>query len=48
MSYRNRKTEALCGECRKGRVVPMSRYYNYWTSRLSMEEIREIAQGIWG
>jgi len=48
IAYRNRDTTAYCPACRKGKVVPFSRYHNYWTKRFTMDEIREMAHDIWG
>ena len=39
---------ALCPECRKGNVVPRTRFHNYWLERYSIEEIREMGRQIWG
>lgn len=38
----------LCGDCRKGNVVPRTQFHNYWLERFSRDEIEEMARGIWG
>ena len=48
ISHRNRNSPALCPECRKGNVVPRTRYHNYWLERFSLDEIRELGRQIWG
>jgi hypothetical protein len=44
-STRNGKT---CVDCRSGKVVKKSQFYNYWTVRFTMEEIEEMAKACWG
>jgi hypothetical protein len=46
--YLSRYLRRLCRECSLGRVVPSTRFHNYWTARFSMEEICDMAKGIWG
>ena len=48
MAYRNRKTAALCTDCRKGKVVFRTKYHRYWTERFTMDEIHDLARAIWG
>ena len=48
ISYRFRASEADCRECRKGKVVKLSQYHNFWLKRFSMEEIQELGRSIWG
>ena len=38
----------ICPDCKKGHVVPMTQFYNYWLERYSMDEIREMGRAIWG
>lgn len=37
-----------CPECRSGNVVPRWTFCTFWTERFTMEEIRDMAQAIWG
>ena len=48
VAYRNRKTAALCTDCRKGKVVFRTKYHRYWTERFTMDEIHDLARAIWG
>ena len=48
IAYRNRDTPAFCPSCRKGKVVRMSQYHNYWLKRFTREEIEAMAKAIWG
>ena len=48
LAFRNRNTQAVCPECRKGNVVKRSQYHNYWLQRFSLQEIREMGRAIWG
>lgn len=47
---RNASRDGRCRDCRRknGKVIPISRYYGFWTERFTMEEIREMARAIWG
>lgn len=45
---KNRNPMRLCPECRKGNVVPRTRFHNFWLERYSLEEIRELGRAIWG
>lgn len=46
--FATRYGNSLCGDCRAGRVVPRTRFHNYWLERFTMEEIEEMARAIWG
>ena len=48
IAYRNRDTLAECQSCRKGNIVRLSQYHNYWLKRFSKEEIEQMAKAIWG
>ena len=48
ISKRNRKTRALCGDCRSGNVVPRTSFCGYWLELFSEEEIEQMATAIWG
>jgi len=48
LSNRNRKSEALCADCRKGNVVPRWTFCTFWVERFTEEEIEEMARAIWG
>lgn len=48
ISYRFRLSDAWCPDCRKGKIVPLSQYHNYWLKRFSLDEIQEIGKAIWG
>ncbi len=48
LAFRNRNSQAICSDCRKGKVVKRSRYENFWLERFTMEEIRELGKQIWG
>jgi hypothetical protein len=37
-----------CWDCKKGRVVRREDFYAFWLERFSPDEIREMAQAIWG
>ena len=42
-----RRGTHICVDCKRGHVIPKSQFHNYWTSRYTMEEIRELARAIW-
>jgi hypothetical protein len=48
IAKRNASTKALCGECRKGNVVPRWTFCGFWVELFSDEEINEMAEAIWG
>ena len=48
ISSRNRKTSALCHDCRKGRVVPRWTFCTFWVERFTEEEIEEMAKALFG
>jgi len=43
-----RREGTVCAQCAKGRVVTRADLFDYWLQRFSLEEIRELAFGIWG
>ena len=39
----------LCSLCKEIRVKPPTeQHFNYWLNRYTIEEIKEMAQAIWG
>jgi hypothetical protein len=46
---RARGDELRCSRCRGARATPPARldYREYWLDRFTLEEIRELAAGIW-
>ena len=45
--YLVRFKRRLCRECSWGKVIPLTRFHNYWLERFTMDEIREMAKWIW-
>ena len=48
ISNRNRETQALCKDCRSGKVIPRWTFCSFWVERFTQEEIDEMANAIWG
>lgn len=48
ISYRNRATDALCLDCRRGEVVSRVTYWDWWLERFSAAECAAMARAIWG
>ena len=48
VSYRNRDTAARCPDCRRGDVVPLSAFHDFWLQRFSLAEICTMGKHIWG
>ena len=42
------RAKRTCIDCRKGRVVHREDFYDFWTERFTLEEIRDLGRAIWG
>ena len=47
ISYRNRDTDALCLDCRRGEIVRRETYWDWWLERFSAAECAAMARAIW-
>ena len=48
IAYRNRDTDALCPDCRRGDIVRRETYWDWWLERFSAAECAAMARAIWG
>lgn len=42
------RVKRTCIDCRKGQVVYREDFYEFWTQRYSLDEIKEMGRAIWG
>jgi hypothetical protein len=42
------RAKRTCIDCRNGNVVYRADFYEFWTQKYTMEEIREMGRAIWG
>jgi len=42
------RCKRVCIDCRRGQVVYRSDFYEFWTERFTLDEIREMSRDIWG
>ena len=48
VSKRAIRAKRVCIDCRKGRVVYREDFYDFWTERFTLEEIKDLGRAIWG
>lgn len=48
LARRNESSEALCKDCRSGRVTTRMDYFGWWEERFTPDEIEGMAKAIWG
>ncbi len=45
---RARESGGRCMDCRKGKVIRIEEFYDFWFSSFSQEEIEDMARAMWG